>query len=58
MHAELVGFSALTLMQSSWIFSPLHMVLQAMTSPTQVDKLGTDWNWDAETVSKSNGFLY
>ena len=34
-----------------------HMVLQATTSPTQFDKLCIDWNWDAETVSKANGFL-
>lgn len=35
----------------------VHMTLQAMTSPDQFSNLG-DWNWDGETVTKANGFLY
>ena len=36
----------------------VHMVLQAITCPTQFEELGTDWNWDGETATKANGFLY
>lgn len=35
----------------------VHMTLQAMTSPGEFSNLG-DWNWDEETVTKANGFLY
>ena len=36
----------------------IHLTLQAMTCPNQYESLGTDWNWDGETVTKANGFLY
>jgi len=35
----------------------VHMTLQAISSPGQFDDLGTNWNWDGETISKANGFL-
>ena len=35
----------------------VHMTLQAMTSLDQFSNLG-DWNWDGETVTKANGYLY
>ena len=34
------------------------MTLQAISSPGQFEDLGTNWNWDGETLSKANGFLY
>lgn len=34
------------------------MLLQAMTSQTQFENLGNDWNWDGGMMSKANGFLY
>lgn len=36
----------------------LHVVLQAMACPAQFPELGLSWNWDSETVTKGNGFLY
>lgn len=36
----------------------MHMTLQAISSPGQFENLGTNWNWDGETLSKVNGFLY
>lgn len=29
-----------------------------MVSPTSFDDLGTDWNWDAETVMKASGYIH
>lgn len=34
------------------------MTLQAISSPGEYESLGIDWNWDGETISKTNGFLY
>ena len=34
------------------------MTLQAMVSPQQFQDLGSDWNWDSDTLTKANGFLY
>ena len=36
----------------------LHKALQAMISPSLFQSLGTDWNWDGDSVSKANGFLF
>lgn len=36
----------------------VHIVLQAMTCPTRFPELGLSWNWDSDTVTKANGFLY
>jgi len=36
----------------------VHMTLQAINSPSQYPDLGTEWNWDGETTTKANGFLY
>ena len=36
----------------------VHMTLQAISSPGECESLGIDWNWDGETISKANGFLY
>jgi len=32
--------------------------MQAIVSPNQFSDLGTDWDWDGETITKANGFLY
>ena len=32
--------------------------MQAISSPNQFSELGTDWDWDGETLTKANGFLY
>ena len=32
----------------------MHVTLQAMVSPAKFDELGTDWNWDGETMIKAN----
>ena len=34
------------------------MTLQAMASPATFEDLGTDWNWDSETVMKANGYIH
>ena len=34
------------------------MCLEAMITPNNYEALGTDWNWDADTVTKANGFIY
>ena len=34
------------------------MKLQAMTSPNQFQNLGIGWNWDGDTLTKANGFLF
>ena len=36
----------------------VNRTLQEMVSPGQVDEDQTEWNWDRETVTKANGFLY
>ena len=36
----------------------VHTTLQAMVHPRQYAELGTDWDWDGETITKANGFLY
>ena len=36
----------------------VHTTLQAMLSPSDFEDLGTDWNWDAETLMKANGFIH
>ena len=36
----------------------VNRTLQEMVSPGQVDKDQTEWNWNRETVTKANGFLY
>ena len=36
----------------------VHSCLQAMVHPNLHDELGTDWNWDGETITKANGFLF
>ena len=32
--------------------------MQAIVSPNHFSDLGTDWDWDGETLTKANGFLY
>ena len=34
------------------------MCLEAMIVPNNYKVLGTDWNWDADTVTKANAFIY
>jgi hypothetical protein len=34
----------------------LHAALRAIVSPSP--QLGTNWNWDSDTLTKANGFLY
>ena len=29
-----------------------------MVIPRQYEDFGTDWNWDGETITKANGFLF
>ena len=29
--------------------------MQAISSPSQFSDLGTDWDWDGETLTKANG---
>ena len=36
----------------------VHAVLDAIVHPSMHQELGTDWNWDGETVTKANGFLF
>jgi len=36
----------------------VHIALQAISDPEQFEYLGTNWNWDSETITKANGFLY
>ena len=36
----------------------VHMALQAMVSPHNFSNLGTNWNWDGDTVMKANGFIH
>jgi len=35
----------------------VHMTLQAINCSSQFAELGTEWNWDGETITKANGFL-
>jgi len=30
--------------------------MQTIVSPNQFSDLGTDWDWDGETITKANGF--
>ena len=34
------------------------MTLRAMVSPDNFPELGRNWNWDGETLTKANGFLF
>ena len=34
------------------------MTLQAIIYPTEFQNLGTDWNWDGETITKATGYVY
>ena len=34
------------------------VTLQAMVCPINFEDLGTDWNWDGETMVKANGFIH
>ena len=36
----------------------VHTTLQAIAHPRQFEELGSDWNWDGESITKANGFLY
>ena len=36
----------------------VHAVLDAIVHPSMHQELGTDWNWDGESVTKANGFLF
>ena len=36
----------------------LHLCLEAMVHPELHPDFGTGWNWDGETISKANGFLF
>jgi len=36
----------------------VHKTLQAITSPSLFQSLGTDWNWDGDSLTKANGFLF
>lgn len=36
----------------------VHTTLQAMVYPRQFEELGIDWNWDSETTTKANGYLF
>ena len=36
----------------------LQVCLEAICHPEMHPELGTDWNWDRETVTKANGFLF
>ena len=36
----------------------VHMALNAIAYPNSFQCLGTDWNWNGETLRKANGFRY
>ena len=36
----------------------IHLCLDAMVHPHMHRQLGTEWNWDGETITKANGFLF
>ena len=36
----------------------VHIVLVAISHPSMHQELGTDWNWDGESITKANGFLF
>ena len=36
----------------------VHTVLDAIVHPSMHQELGTDWNWDGESITKVNGFLF
>ena len=59
MLAKHAGFNVLIHMQFSWscfqLFTPL---FKLWLFPRQYEDFGTDWNWDGETITKANGFLF
>ena len=36
----------------------VHAALEAIVHPSIHPELGTDWNWDGQTITKANGFLF
>ena len=36
----------------------VYMTLQAMVNPNEFQNLGTNWNWDGETITKATGYVY
>ena len=36
----------------------VHTALDAIVHPSIHQELGTDWNWDGESITKANGFLF
>ena len=40
------------------LFPAVHTVLEAIVHPNVHQQLGTDWNWDGESITKANGFLF
>ena len=42
----------------SELLPAVHTTLHAMVHPNQHQELGTTWNWDGDTITKANGFLF
>ena len=36
----------------------VYTALHAIVNPSMHQELGTDWNWDGESITKGNGFLF
>ena len=36
----------------------MHAVLDTIVHPSMHQELDTDWNWDGESITKANGFLF
>ena len=36
----------------------LHLCLEAIVHPQLYEQVGTDWNWDGETITKASGFIF
>ena len=36
----------------------VHTALDAIVHPSMHQELGTDWDWDGESITKANGFLF
>ena len=36
----------------------VHAVLEAIAHPSMHPELGTEWNWDGDSITKANGFLF
>ena len=36
----------------------VYTVSDAIVHPSMHQELGTDWNWDGESITKANGFLF